>query len=214
MIKEIEPNAKEYLNSLAKNGIIERVTWGWYWVPDEYMDFFDFLKKDKNFKVLSGQSAASFWNHDFIHRDIYSIKVVDKSFEKALKIFAKNRDWEVNIEYTEDISEVDYIKREGFYIETPVETIVDCIHRSAFADAFAVLFMIRKRVKIKEFYERIYWKRIARSDIRVRQVLEYGRYRFYQLLKDPAFKTRKMTIKDKFIRRDIDEAVERVVEFV
>ena len=55
-----EPNAKEYLNKLSKEGSIERVKWGWYWVPTDVKYVWDFLEKDQNFKVVSAQTAASF----------------------------------------------------------------------------------------------------------------------------------------------------------
>ncbi len=213
-IKELEPNAKEYLNKLAKLGYIERVTWGWYWVPDDYQDFFDFLKKDKNFKILSAQSAASFWNYDFVHREIFNIKVDDISFKKALEVFSKSKDWEVEVEYVKNPSELRYIKRGGIFVETREKTIIGCIQRWAFLDAFAVLYTNKNSIRLKELKRRAYWKRIKKSNVRVRQVLDYGAYRFYRLSKEHVFKTRKITIEDEFIKRDIDEAIERVVEFV
>ena len=90
-VKGIEPNAKEYLNKLSKEGSIERVKWGWYWVTAEVKDVWDFLEKDQNFKVVSAQTAASFWNNDFVHRDVYVLKVNDKSYGKALKEFGKKK---------------------------------------------------------------------------------------------------------------------------
>ena len=42
----VEPNAKEYLHNAAGAGMVERVAWGWYWVPDEVDGFFDFLARD------------------------------------------------------------------------------------------------------------------------------------------------------------------------
>jgi predicted transcriptional regulator of viral defense system len=212
-IKDLEPNAKEYLNKLAKAGYIDRVTWGWYWIPDEYKDFFDFLKKDKNFKVLSGQSAASFWDYDFVHREIHCLKVGDRSYKKALETFAKSKGWEVEVDYIRDISESNYVKRGGIYVETREKTIIECLQRWAFLDAFAVLFTHRNKIKLEDLNKRAYWTRIERSDVRVRQVLEYGACKLYQLLGEPKFKTRKITLKDEFIRTDIDEAIERVVEF-
>src|SRR5665647_261167 len=96
-----EPNAKEYLNKLSKEGSIERVKWGWYWVPTEVKDVWDFLEKDQNFKVVSAQTAASFWNNDFVHRDVYVLKVKDKSYGKALKEFGKKKGWNFEVEYFE-----------------------------------------------------------------------------------------------------------------
>lgn len=59
-----EPNAREYLNKLAKAGLVERVRWGWYWIPDKIKDPWDFFEKDKGFKIISHQTAASLWNSD------------------------------------------------------------------------------------------------------------------------------------------------------
>ena len=67
-VKRMEPNAKEYLNKLARSGLVEKVKWGWYWVPDEIRDAWDFFEKDKGFKMISCQTAASVWNQDFVHR--------------------------------------------------------------------------------------------------------------------------------------------------
>jgi hypothetical protein len=212
-IKELDPNAKKYLNKLSKAGYIERITWGWYWVPDDYRDFYDFLKKDRNFKVLSGQSAASFWDYDFVHRDIYNLKVGDHSYKKALETFAKSKGWEVQVDYVKDIPESNYVIKGGIYVETPEDTVIDCLRRWAFLDAFAVLYTNKYRIRLKELYRRTYWKRIARSDVRIKQALEYGTYRFYKLSGEQVFKTRKTTIEDELIRKDIDEAIEKVAEF-
>jgi hypothetical protein len=70
-------HAKEYLNKLAREGAVERVAWGWYWVPVAVKDVWDFLAKDQNYKVIAARTAASFWNQDFIHRNVYRIKVQD-----------------------------------------------------------------------------------------------------------------------------------------
>jgi len=58
-VKDTEPKAKEYLNKLSKEGSIESVKRGWYWIPIMLKDVWDFLEKDQNFK------AVSFWNNDF-----------------------------------------------------------------------------------------------------------------------------------------------------
>ena len=84
-IKPMEPNAKKYLNNLAKANLIKNITWGWYWIPSKTKDFFDFLRQDKNFKIVSTQTAASFWNYDFVHRDAYTIKVRSRSYGKAVE---------------------------------------------------------------------------------------------------------------------------------
>ncbi|MBI4446868.1 MAG: hypothetical protein HY645_13305, partial [Acidobacteria bacterium] len=96
--KGVEANAKEYLGQLARKREIEKVAWGWYWVPDSYESVFDFLAKDRHFKVLQKQTAAAVWNGDFIHREHYSIAVKNGSYGRALEAFAKSRGWRVSVE--------------------------------------------------------------------------------------------------------------------
>lgn len=50
---------------MSKEGSIESVKRGWYCVPIMLKDVWDFLEKDQNFKVVSAQTAGSFWNNDF-----------------------------------------------------------------------------------------------------------------------------------------------------
>ncbi|MCK5561921.1 MAG: hypothetical protein KAJ51_15080, partial [Thermoplasmata archaeon] len=109
-IKSMEPNAKKYLNNLAKANLIKNITWGWYWIPSKTKDFFDFLRGDKNFKIVSSQTAASFWNYDFIHRDAYSIKVTNRSYGKAVEEFSKINGWSVKVEYIKPQSNIKYTK--------------------------------------------------------------------------------------------------------
>jgi hypothetical protein len=118
--------------------LIEKVTWGWYWIPDEVKDIWEFLRKDKNFEVISSQTAASFWNHDFIHRNIYIVKVNNKSYGKALEAFARSKGWNVE------------------------ETIINCMQNLAFVDAFAVLYANRERIKP----EKLAQKKLLEKDIR------------------------------------------------
>lgn len=49
-VKDIEPNTKEYLNKLSKEGLIERVKWGWYWIPAKIKDVWDFWRKTRTSK--------------------------------------------------------------------------------------------------------------------------------------------------------------------
>lgn len=79
------------MNKLAKAGLIEKVRWGWYWVHDKIKDPLEFFEKDRRFKIVSCQSAASLWNQDFIHRDAYLLKVRDRSYAGALEEFAGRR---------------------------------------------------------------------------------------------------------------------------
>ncbi len=204
-----EPNAKEYLNKLAKVGLIERIAWGWYWIPDGVEDVWDFLRKDKNFKVVSSQTAASLWNYDFVHRDIVVLKVRDRSYGKALQEFAKKRGWDVKVEHAEKI---DYKKIKGLFVEDLGDTIVDCLQNWAFMDAFAVLHANRTKLKLKKIVDRSYWRRVSGTDVRIRQALEYGTHRMNELSGKRLFPVRGLSLKDKFVKSVIDEAVEKVVE--
>jgi len=211
-IKSIEPNAKEYLNNLSKEGLIERVKWGWYWVPTEIKDFWDFLERDRNFKVISSQTAASFWNYDFIHRDVYVLKVKDRSFGKALKEFAKSRGWNIEVEHSKDFSKVKYTKVGNLLIEDMEDNVIECLQNWAFGDAFATLYTNRDIISLDRLCKESYWKRVSKTDVRVREVLEYGCHRINELIGKELFAVRESKIEDDFVRREIDEAVEKVVE--
>jgi predicted transcriptional regulator of viral defense system len=209
-IKAIEPKAKEYLNKLSKEGLIERVRWGWYWVPTEVKGVWDFLEKDKNFKVISAQTAASFWNNDFVHRDVYVLKVRNKSFGKALKEFGKKRGWSFEIEYAKDVSKIKYRKVGNLYVEDIEKNIIECLQKWAFADAFATLYENKSKINLNRLYKDSYWKRISKTNIRAKQALEYGFHQLEELgVEFPHHETK---LEDDFVRREIDEAVERVVE--
>jgi len=209
-IKAIETKAKEYLNKLSKEGLIERVRWGWYWVPTEVKGVWDFLEKDKNFKVISAQTAASFWNNDFVHRDVYVLKVRNKSFGKALKEFGKKRGWSFEIEYAKDVSKIKYRKVGNLYVEDIEKNIIECLQKWAFADAFATLYENKSKINLNRLYKDSYWKRISKTNIRAKQALEYGFHQLEELgVEFPHHETK---LEDDFVRREIDEAVERVVE--
>ncbi len=210
-IKRIEPNAKEYLNKLSREGLIERVTWGWYWIPAEIKNVWDFLEKDKNFKVVSAQTAASFWNNDFVHRDVYVLKVKDRSYGKALKEFAKKRGWNVEVEYLKDPSKIRYRKIGNLFVESIEENVIECLQKWAFTDAFATLIENREQISLERLYKESYWKRISRTNVRVKQALEYGFY-LMGVLGGVWFPCRETRLRDDFVRREIDEAIEKVVE--
>jgi hypothetical protein len=210
-VKGTEPNAKEYLNKLSKVGSIERVKWGWYWVPTEVKDVWDFLEKDQNFKVVSAQTAASFWNNDFVHRDVYVLKVKDKSYGKALKEFGKKKGWNFEVEYSKDASKIKYRKIGNLLVENIEENVIECIQNWAFADAFATLSENKDKINLDRLYKESYWKRISKTNVRAKQALEYG---FHQLgeLGGVEFPHRETKLEDNFVKREIDEAIERVVE--
>ncbi|MEM3407057.1 MAG: hypothetical protein QXY18_00415 [Nitrososphaerota archaeon] len=209
-VKKIEPHAKEYLNRLAKIGLIEKVRWGWYWVPDDIKDPWDFFEKDKGFKIISCQTAASLWNDDFIHRDAYSLKVSDKSYGKALEEFAKRRGWRIQVEYSTKLT--NYRKVGKLFIEDINETITECMQRWAFMDAFAVLYLNKNRIMLEDLSKKNYWKRIRGTKVRVRQALEYGCNLINELTNRKIFNIRRPKLSDEYVKREIEEAVEKVVE--
>lgn len=211
-VKEIEPNAKEYMSKLAKAGLIERVKWGWYWIPGEVGDVWDFLGKDGNFKVVSSQTAASFWNFDFVHRDICMVKVTDRSYGEALEVFAKRRGWSIQVEYVKEPFDFRYVKIGRLLVEDVEGTIIECLQNWAFLDGFAVLYSNREKVRLRELAERGYWKRVSGTSVRVRQALEYGCYRVNMLVREDLFPVKGTRLDDEFVVRDIDEAIEKVVE--
>lgn len=210
--KQIEPNAKEYLNKLAKAGLIERVRWGWYWVPEKIEDAWDFFEKDKNFKIISRQTAASFWNYDFIHRDAYVLKVTDKSYGKALEEFAKRRGWRIHAQYVPKPSKENYEKVGNLLVESMEETIIECMQEWAFIDAFATLYSNRKSIRLRKLSEANYWKRVSGSSVRVRQALEYGCHLVNELTGRKIFDVKEPKLEDDYVKREIEEAVEKVVE--
>ncbi|MCP8309378.1 MAG: hypothetical protein H3Z53_04195 [archaeon] len=210
-VKNIEPNAKEYLNKLARQGLIEKVTWGWYWILDEIKDVWDFLSRDKNFKIVSAQTAASFWNYDFIHRNVYLLKVADRSYGRALKEFAKKRGWNIELEYVK--SEGASYRRIGkLLVEDIEDNIINCIQRWAFTDAFATLYTNRKKLDLVSLEKKAYWKRIAKSNVRVKQALEYGYSIVNRLTGKRLFPVNQPNLKDELIKREIEEAIEKVIE--
>jgi len=206
-----EQNAKEYLNRLARIGLVERISWGWYWIPAKIKDELDFLAKDKNFKVIAAQTAASFWNADFVHRDFCIVKVADRSLAEALEEFSKQKNLKIKVEYVKD--KMDYAMIGKLNIEKIEDSIIDCIQNWAFIDAFATLYTNKKRINFKNLIKENYWRRIPESSVRVGQVLGYGGYRLNKLAQTRVFSIRKVDLRDKFIREEVDEAIEKVVEY-
>jgi len=209
-IRKIEPNAKEYLNKLAREGLIERVRWGWYWIPDEIKDPWEFFEKDRNFKVISCQTAASLWNLDFVHRDVFAVKVTNKSYGKALEEFFKRRGWKILVEVVS--KPISYVRMNGLFVESLDETIIGCVQRWAFMDAFATLYVNRDKINLKMLLKKCYWRRIKGTDVRVKQAIEYGCHLINKLTGKNMFNVRKMEIKDEYLKGWIEEAVEKVVE--
>ncbi len=205
-----QQHAKEYLNKLARAGLIERISWGWYWIPIKIKDELDFLAKDKNFKIIASQTAASFWNADFVHRDFYIVKVTNKSFAKALGEFSKKKDLKIKVKYAKD--KIDYVRIGKLNIEKIEDSIIDCIQNWAFIDAFATLYTDKKKIDF-ESLKKDYWKRMPKSSVRVGQVLGYGCYRLNKLAQEKLFPVRKASLEDRFVREEVDEAIEKVAKY-
>jgi hypothetical protein len=198
-----KPHAKEYLNQLAKDGVIEKVTWGWYWIPSNVKNTRDFLRKDKNFKVISDQTAASFWNGDFIHRDIYIVKVRDRSYARALEKFGAKKGWQIHAEYTNET--IDYKKINGLFVESLEQTVMDCLRNHAFEDAFATLYFNKDSIDVEKMEQKYYWDRLPHSKIRLRQILEY----YWARVIGRHYRD----IEDGYIKRNVDDALEKVIAF-
>lgn len=192
------PHAKEYLHQLAKEGAIERV-WGWYWVTAPLEDVWDFLSRDRNFKMVVGQSAASLWNGDFVHREVYIVAVKDASYGRALKAFGQRRGWAFEVERYRTFPH--YAKIDGLLVESPEETVIDCLRRWAFMDAFAVL-RTRSEIDVERILRRAYWKRLPGTTLRLKPVLEYG----YERLKG----NKQKPLADTYVAREVDEVIEEV----
>ena len=211
-VKIMEPNAKKYLNNLAKAKLIKNITWGWYWIPSKIEDFFDFLKQDKNFKIVTSQTAASFWNYDFIHRNAYIILVKDRSYGKAVEEFSKMNGWKVLVKYIKPQSKIKYTKINGLLIEDMEDNIIDCIKNWAFADAFATVYENRNNINFKKLFEITYWLRISNSNVRIKQALEYGFSKMNEELGKNIFPERVVEFTDMYIKREIDESIVKVID--
>ena len=211
--KKLNKNAREYLTKLANQDAIEKASWGWYYVKTKKeASALEFLQQDQNFKAIVSQSAASFWNHDFIHREALNVVVDDKSFGKALAAFAKKKGWQLTIEYNKDARKLKFEKIRKLSVEGPDTAIIECVRNWAFADAIAVLVVNKNRINWQKLTGRSYWTRISGTDVRARQAIEYAAYQLNKK-SDTKFNVRKITINDNFVRQELDEAVEKVLEF-
>lgn len=202
-----EPHAKEYLSKLARQGAVERVDWGWYYVPSRTPPRtpFEFLAQDRNFKVVTRQSAASLWNADFIHRDIVTVAVEDLSYGRALEALARRHGWKFSIDYNPEARDIPMKRIGGLRVEDRGQTVIDCIKRWAFVDALATMAAHRE-VRWDHVARDAYWLRISRSDVRVGQALEYVTHGLFHVGGE-------IHIRDDFVRRQLDEAIEKVREF-
>jgi len=209
---QIDVRAKEYLHRLGKLGEVNRICWGWYYMPEEQWDVWDFLARDKGFKVVVKQTAASIWNYDFIHRNIYRLAVDSPSYKKALESFGKERGWILEVEYHDKVP-YEYKETDGLLVETPESCLVNCIADWAFLDAFAILYFRREEISFEKVRELARWERIAKTDTRVWNAIKYGCSLINTRLGEKVFPVRRTSLRQEDIRELVEEAVEKVMDF-
>lgn len=204
--------AKEYLYRLSKTGQVEHVSWSWYYFPKKYRDPWDFLSKDKGFKVVIKQTAASIWNYDFVHREVYRLAVEDKSYKKALERFAEKMAWTFEVEYYDKIP-YEYIRVDELFVESPEFCVINCMADWSFMDAFAILYFRKDEIDLDKLKRLGRWRRISKSDVRVWTAIKYGCDLFNKNLGKRLFNVRSTNLEQEDIKELVDDAVNKVVEF-
>ena len=162
--------------------------------------------------MIIKQTAASIWNYDFVHRDVYRLAVKDRSYGKALESFAREMGWDFEVEYHERIP-YEYRRVDNLFVETIESSIVSCISDWSFLDAFATLYFRRDDVSFEKLKRMGRWKRISGTDTRVWTALKYGCKLFNESFGKELFKVRVRGELSEEMRELIQEAVEKVVEF-
>ena len=200
------------MHRLSKSNGIRRVTWGWYWIPTRYKDAWEFLARDRGFKVIIKQTAASIWDYDFVHRDVFRLAVNNRSYKRALEASATSRGWGFEVEYYRKIP-YEYEKVGGLFIETLGSCIVNCLAEWSFIDAFAVLYFRREEVDFDKLREVGRWKKVSKTNLRVWTLIKYGCKLFNEYFGKEIFKFKAVEVKQADVRDLVNEAVERVVEF-
>ncbi len=203
--------AKEYLHRLNKSGEVTRVHWGWYYLPEKE-DPWEFLVKDKGFKVVIKQSAASVWNYDFIHRDIIHLAVAEQSYKNALEGFAGKMGWDFEVEYHDKIP-YKYVNIDGLLVQTLETCIVDCIADWAFTDAFATLYYRRREVDFQKLRESARWRRVSKTATRAWQIITFGCGLLNKQQRRSVCKIRETASVPNELEELTREAIEKVVEF-
>jgi len=209
--RQVDARAKEYLHRLGRLGEVERVYWGWYYLPGR-QDVWDFLVSDKGFKVLIKQTAASIWNYDFVHRNVYRLAVEDTSYKKALERFGKERGWIFEVECYDKIP-YEYKEVEQLMVEGPESCIVNCVADWAFLDAFAVLYFGKDEISFDKVRQLARWKRISRTDTRVWNAVKYGCNLFNKQMRKKVFDVKATKLDQDDVKELVEEAVGKVMEF-
>jgi len=209
--EQVHGRAKEYLYRLSKSGGVRRVHRGWYYIP-ERQDVWGFLAKDEEFKVVIKQTAASIWNYDFVHRDVYRLAVQSRSYKKALENLAREMGWVFEVEF-HDKMPYEYMKVDELFVETPESCVVSCMSEWAFMDAFATLYFRRDEVDFDKLRQLGRWKRISKTDTRVWTAIKHGCSLLNKRSGKRAFKVKATHLEQEEVRELIEEAIEKVVEF-
>jgi len=210
--EKVHPRAKEYLYRLYRSGRVVRVGWGWYYVPAGCRDAWDFLAGDRGFKVVIKQTAASIWNYDFIHRDVFRLAVRERSYGRALEEFARRMGWRFEVEYHERIP-YEYRRVGELYVETPESCIVSCMSEWSFVDAYATLYFRRGEIDFDRLRRMARWRRISGTSTRVWTAIKYGCNLLNEKIGERIFKVRHTHLEHNDIKELVEEAVEKVAEF-
>jgi len=210
--KGIDTRAKEYLHRLGKLGAAEHVHWGWYYIPEKQQDVWGFLSSDKGFKVLIKQTAASIWNYDFVHRNVYRLAVEDASYKKALEMFGKERGWIFEVECHNKIP-FEYRKVDRLFVEAPESCLVNCVAEWAFLDAFAILYFRKDDISFGKVRALGRWRRISKTEVRAWAAIKYACDLFKESLGKKVFNVRVSELENDDVKELVEEAVEKVMEF-
>ena len=98
------------------------------------------------------------------------------------------------------------------YVESLEDTIVDCVKDWAFADALSSLHENKDRVDWRRIFSHS-WERISGTNTRVGQVVKYGTSIIGRETGSSAYAESKTAIPDDFVRRQVEEAAAKVIEF-
>lgn len=208
---QIHPRAKEYLYRLKSSGEVRHVGWGWYYIPGE-QDVWGFLAADRNFKVLIKQTAASMWNYDFVHRNVYRLAVRDRGFKRALESFGERRGWIFEVEVYEKKIPYEYERVGNLLVESLESSIVSCIADWSFLDSLSALYFRREEVDFRKLRRISRWRRISRSSTRVWSVIKYACNLFNEGFGEKIFDVRRTSL-NRDVKELVDEAVGKVIEF-
>lgn len=212
--ERVNKRAKEYLHRLEETGEAEKVRWGWYYLPSEIKDVWDFLTKDQSFKVVIKQTASSIWNYDFVHRDVYRLAVDSFPYKKALEEFARKRGWIFEVECYENLrKKIDYKEVDGLFVEKPESCIVNCTVDWSFLDALSVLFFRKEEIPLERVRELGRWKRISKTDVRAWNAIKYSCNLFNEYLNERIFDVKSTRLTREDVKELVEEAVEKVVKF-